>query len=69
MILVICSDALYLSESNACSRVGGHHFLTDIKCTTMNGAMYNIASILKNVMTSAAEAELGDASPMLGMQS
>ena len=62
MILHIHSDASYLSAPNARSRVGGHHFLTNttnIGTTDNNGAILNIASILRNVMSSAAEAEVG----------
>ena len=60
MILAIHSDASYLSEDNARSRVGGHHFMSNN--TTFppnNGAVLNISSKLRAVMSSAAEAELG----------
>ena len=53
------SDASYLSEPKAHSRAGGHFFLSD--GTAMpgnNGAVLNIAHIIKHVMTSATEAEL-----------
>jgi hypothetical protein len=60
MILAIHSDASYLSEENARSRAGGHHFLSeDIPYPADNGAIHNEASIIKAVMSSAAEAELG----------
>ena len=59
------SDASYLSESKACSRVGGLFFLSskddpkNSKPPPINGAIQVISSILKNVMSSAAEAEVG----------
>lgn len=60
MVLAIHSDASYLSESNARSRAGGHFFLSkDDPVPANNGAILSIAQIIKAVMTSAAEAELG----------
>ena len=60
MILAVHSDASYLSETNARSRVGGHFFLSaDDPIPADNGAILTIAQILKAVMSSAAEAELG----------
>jgi hypothetical protein len=68
MVLYIHSDASYLSESKARSRVGGHFYLgsTPIDPTKPpshtdrnNGAVHTIATILKNIMSSVAEAELG----------
>ena len=60
MKLAIHSDASYLNESNARSRAGGHHFLSeDVQNPANNGPIYNEASIIKAVMSSAAEAELG----------
>ena len=53
------SDASYLSEPKARSRAGGHLFLSsDTQVPANNGAVLNIAYIIKNVMTSATEAEL-----------
>ena len=60
MVLAIHSDASYLSEPNTQSRVGGHMFMAgkeNIPCN--NGAVLNIFQIIKAVMSSAAEAELG----------
>jgi hypothetical protein len=66
MVLYLHSDASYLSESEARSRVGGHFFLSDkpsdpsqppIHQPVQNGAIHTVSSILKNVMSSAAEAE------------
>jgi hypothetical protein len=60
MILAIHSDASYLSEPKARSQVGGHMFMAgDDKIPINNGAVLNISQIIKSVMSSAAEAELG----------
>ena len=53
------SDASYLSVPKARSRAGGHFFLSsDSTVPGNNGAVLNIAHIIKHVMTSATEAEL-----------
>jgi hypothetical protein len=60
MVLAIHSDAGYLNEEGARSRAGGHHFLSEnVDNPSNNGAIYNEASIIKAVMSSAAEAEIG----------
>eukprot|EP00804_Cyclotella_cryptica_P015310 CCRYP_005417-RA/>CCRYP_005417-RA protein AED:0.07 eAED:0.07 QI:0/-1/0/1/-1/1/1/0/1190 len=63
MILNIHSDASYLSETKARSRIAGHFFLgsvpSDATPITLNGAIYVFCGILKFVVASAAEAELG----------
>ena len=63
MLLHIHSDGSYLSAPKAWSRAGGHYFLTnkhrDPSTCMHNGAIYVLAKILKNVMSSAAEAEIG----------
>eukprot|EP00956_Cyclotella_meneghiniana_P033464 scaffold96428_cov71-Cyclotella_meneghiniana.AAC.1 len=60
MVLAIHSDAGYLNEEDARSRAGGHHFLSeDVPSPPNNGAIHNEASIIKAVMSSAAEAEMG----------
>jgi hypothetical protein len=60
MVLAIHSDAGYLNEENARSRAGRHHFLSeDVPNPPNNGAIHNEASIIKAVMSSAAEAEMG----------
>ena len=60
MVLAAHSDASYLSETKARSRAGGHFFLdSDIEYPNNNGAVLTIAQIIKVVMSSAAEAELG----------
>jgi hypothetical protein len=63
MVLNIHSDASYLSESHARSRIAGHFFLGSIPIDKtpipLNGAIYVFCGILKFVVASAAEAELG----------
>jgi hypothetical protein len=61
MKLAIHSDASYLSEPKAHSQAGGHIFLTNKHNDTHpdNGAVHNVAQIIKAVMSSAREAELG----------
>ena len=59
MKLAAHSDASYLSEPKARSRAGGHCFLSsDSTRPHNNGAILNIAHIIKHFMTSATEAEL-----------
>ena len=61
MVLGIHSDASYLSEPGARSRAGGHFFMSNNEevPSSSNGAVLNVAKIIKAVMSSAAEAELG----------
>ena len=62
MILKIHSDASYLSEAKARSRAGGHFYLGDQPSNQPergNGAILNKSKIMRNVMSSAAEAECG----------
>jgi hypothetical protein len=63
MIMNIHLDASYLSESKACSRACGHFFMgwkpVDNQPIKLNGALYTNSDILKFVVASAAEAELG----------
>ncbi len=59
MVLAVHSKASYLSEPKARSRAGGHFFLSsDTTIPPNNGAVLNIAHIIKNVMSSATKAEL-----------
>ncbi len=59
MILAIHSDASYLSEPKAQTCTGGHFFLSsDTTIPANNGAILNIAHIIKHVMSSATKAEL-----------
>ena len=61
MILKIHTDASYLSEHGARSRVGGYFFLGDNNDndSDINGPIAIECSILKNIVSSAAESELG----------
>ncbi len=60
MVLAIHSNAGYLNEEGARSRARGHHFLSqNVTSSSNNGAIYNEASIIKAVMSSAAEAQIG----------
>ena len=63
MVLHIHSDGSYLSALKARSRAGGHFFLYSYspdpaKCT-LNCPIHVIAKILRNVMGSASEKEIG----------
>jgi hypothetical protein len=61
MVLHIHIDASYLSVSNAPSRLGGLFFLGNKPPVQdkLNGSILNIASVIKNVVASAAESEVG----------
>jgi hypothetical protein len=59
MQLHIESDAAYLVCPRARSRAGGYHYLSNKQNTTFNGPITVIAKVIKNVMSSAAEAEIG----------
>jgi hypothetical protein len=66
MILHIHSDASYLSVSKARSRVGGYFYLSnnvsdlpDAPPPPLNGPIHVNSTVLKSVLASAAEAEVG----------
>jgi hypothetical protein len=59
MQLSIESDAAYLVCPQARSRAGGYHYLSNKGTTSFNGPIIVIAKVIKNVMSSAAEAEIG----------
>ena len=60
MQLAVHSDASYLSEPKERSRAGGHFFLSnDSTIPPNNGAILNIAHIIRHVILSATEAKLG----------
>jgi hypothetical protein len=61
MILHIHSDASYLSVSNARSCIGGLFFCgsKSPQKDTLNGSILNVASVIKNVVASTAESEVG----------
>jgi hypothetical protein len=63
MILNIHSDALYLSEANVHSRACGHFFMgwraDPTKPIKLNGIFFTLCAILRFIVASAVEAELG----------
>ena len=60
MVLAVHSDASYLNEEEARSRAGGHHILSEnVPFPPNNSAIHNVAKIIKGVMSSASETELG----------
>ena len=60
MILAVHSEAGYCNKKKSRSQAGGHFFLSnDDKHPPNNGAILTIATNIKVVMSSAAEAELG----------
>ena len=71
MILIVHTDASYLSVSKARSRAAGYFFLSDLKGSLIpadpvaglparpNGAVHVIYVIMKNVLASATEAKTG----------
>jgi hypothetical protein len=62
MQLKIHSNASYLAEPKGCSRGGGHYYSGDKPSTTPEAAqapLLNRSNVIKNVMGSAAEAEVG----------
>jgi hypothetical protein len=59
MILCAHADAGFLHETNSCSRVGAHIFLSENDpFPRFNGAVLSIAQIIKFVMALAAKSEL-----------
>ena len=60
MRTAVHSDAYDLSEPKACSRAGRHFFLaSDVPIPANNGGVLNTANLIKKVMFSATEAEMG----------
>ena len=68
MVLWVHSDASCLSFPKARRRAGGMHFLSNKPLTphdpkkiepTLNGIVYVVCKILRNIMAYAAQAELG----------
>jgi hypothetical protein len=61
MILHIHSEASYLSASKARSRLGGIFYLgyNPPNEEKLNGSILNVASVIKNMVASAAESEVG----------
>jgi hypothetical protein len=60
MVLAGHSNASYLLETNAHSQAGGHLFMSNNDVLPPNnGAVLTIAQIIKAVMLSVVEAEIG----------
>ena len=59
MILSCKSDAAYLVVTQLQSRAGGYHYLRNKDGTQFNGPICVLAKIIKAVMGSATEAEVG----------
>jgi hypothetical protein len=62
MILHMHSDASYISQKEAKSRAGGFFYMgssTSTEKKLTNGAILIVSKVLKHVMSSAAEAEIG----------
>ncbi len=60
MVLAGHSNASYLLETNARSRAGGHFFMSNNEAIpSNNGGILTISQIIKAVMSSVAEAEIG----------
>ena len=60
MILKLHRDSSYLNAVGARSRQGGHLYLGNkSEPDILNGAVLNLAAIMKMVLSSAAEAEFG----------
>jgi len=59
MILAIHSNSSYLNEKHSRSQVGGHHFWSsNTDNPDNNGAVLNVSSVMKAVLSSAAEGEI-----------
>ena len=59
MQLHINSDAAYLVAPKARSRAGGYHYLGNKDGKLFNGPIFILAKVIKAVMSSAAESEVG----------
>ena len=60
VVLAVHSNASYLNEEEAQSRASSHHFLSkDVPFPPNNGAVHNVAEIIKGIMSSASESKLG----------
>jgi hypothetical protein len=59
MILYVVSDAACLVCPMARSRAGGYHYLGNKDGKLFNAAIFVLAKVIKNVMASAAESEVG----------
>eukprot|EP00957_Ditylum_brightwellii_P119918 9150889-Ditylum_brightwellii.AAC.1 len=61
MILIVHSDASYLSASKARSHAAGHFYLANKDNEDLdNGAILKLSTIIRHVVASASEAELAE---------
>ena len=58
MVLYVDSDAAYLVEPGAKSGAGGYYYLVDYHNPKINGHVYYFCTLIKTIMSSAAESEL-----------
>ncbi len=59
MVLLVHTDASYLSKSGGKSRAAGHFYLSNCNDKDFNnGAILTLSTIIKYIMSSASEAEL-----------
>ena len=63
MILIGDSDGAYLVAAQAQSRAGGYHYCGSKDGNLWNGPVLIIANVLRNVMSSAVECEIGSLFP------
>ena len=67
MVLWVHSNSAYLVEPNTKSRVSGDFFLSDFICDLskaepkLNGPIYHLYKILKNIVSSTAKCEIAAA--------
>jgi hypothetical protein len=59
MILKTTTDAAYLVQPKACSRVAAHYHLGWLNSDRVNGPLNVLCKTLRNVVSSAAESETG----------
>ena len=64
MIITICSNASYIPKTQACSRYGGHLFLTNKpkrgQQIINNGAVHVISAIICHVMSSTSKDKVAE---------
>ncbi len=59
MVLLVHTDASYLSKPGGNSRAAGHFYLSNCNDKDFkNGAILTLSTIIKHIMSSASEAEL-----------
>jgi hypothetical protein len=59
MVLLVHTDASYLSEPGGKSRAAGHFYLSNCNDDDFNnGAILTLSTVIKHIMSSASKAEL-----------